>query len=54
MSKKTEKKNLIGLTTYTQTVVENFSNDTVINTGDMLVVYGENDNIKLYLEYYSN
>lgn len=54
MSKRTEKKNIIGLTTYTQTVVENFNDDTVINTGDMLVVYGENDNIKLYLEYYSN
>ncbi len=54
MSKRTAKKNMIGLTSYTQEVVENFSNDTVINTGDTIVVYGENDNIKLYLEYYSN
>lgn len=54
MSKRTAKKNMIGLTFYTQEVVENFSNDTVINTGDTIVVYGENDNIKLYLEYYSN
>lgn len=54
MSKRKEKKNILGLKSYSQEVMENFNNDTVINTGDMIVVYGENENIKLYLEYYSN
>lgn len=54
MSKRKETKNVLGLKSYSQEVMENFNNDTVINTGDMIVVYGENENIKLYLEYYSN
>ncbi|MEG1644106.1 MAG: NAD-binding protein [Bacteroidales bacterium] len=54
ISKRVEIKNILGISSSTQRVIEDFNEDTVINTGDMIIVYGENDNIRLYWEYYSN